>query len=135
MDVTTLSEGYKREDFKSPLEHNVYRYMRQKSRNNKFQIGYETEKLDYILTRNYLPDFILSFPDGRKIYIETKGHLRQEDRAKMLAVKAKHPDKDIRIVFSKDNRLNKRARSRYSDWAKRHGFPHSVGTLPPDWLQ
>lgn len=97
-------------------------------------MAYETEKLDYILTRNYVPDFVLSFDDGRKIYIETKGHLRQEDRAKMLAVKNRHPDLDIRIVFSKDNRLNKRARSRYSDWAKRHGFPYAVGTLPTDWL-
>lgn len=129
-----MSEGYKREDFKSPLEHNVYRYLQQKAKNAKFNVAYETEKLDYILTRNYVPDFVLSFDDGRKIYIETKGHLRQEDRAKMLAVKNRHPDLDIRIVFSKDNRLNKRARSRYSDWAKRHGFPYAVGTLPTDWL-
>jgi hypothetical protein len=130
-----LSEGYKRGSFKSPLEANAYRYLKQKAKDNKFEIGYETEKLDYILTRNYVPDFIITFPDGRKIYIETKGYLRGEDRAKLLATRDRHPDKDIRIVFSKNNRLNRKARSRYSDWAERYKFPYAIGTIPAEWLQ
>lgn len=129
-----MPKGYQREDFKSPLEYNVYRYLKQLSRQHKFEIGYETEKLDYILVRNYLPDFVLTFPDGKKVYIEAKGYLRTEDRAKLLAVKTKHPDKQLNIVFSKNNRLNRKARSRYSDWADRHHIPYAIASVPPDWL-
>jgi hypothetical protein len=128
------NEGYKREDFKSPLEYNVYRYLKQQAKEHKFKIGYETEKLEYVLVKNYVPDFVLTFPDGRKVYLEAKGYLRGEDRAKLLAVKDRHPELDLHLVFSKDNRLNKRARSRYSDWAKRHKIPHAISTIPVDWL-
>jgi hypothetical protein len=129
-----MPSNYKREDFKSPLEYDVYRFLKTKQK-NKYNIGYEKEKLDYILVKNYIPDFIVTFSDGRKVYIEAKGYLRGEDRAKLLATKDRHPDKDIRIVFSKDNRLNKKSRSRYSDWAKKHGIPYSVGSIPAEWLE
>jgi hypothetical protein len=124
----------KREDFKSPLEYNTWRWLQEKRKGKKFKVEYETEKLNYILTKYYLPDFILHFEDGRKIYIETKGYLRGEDRTKLLAVRDNNPDIDLRLVFSKDNRLNRKARSRYSCWAKRHGFTYSVGSIPMEWL-
>src|SRR5690349_20680571 len=130
-----MAETYKREDFKSPLEYNAYKLLKLKAKDDKFKIGYEIEKLDYILTKTYIPDFVIDFPDERRIYIETKGYFRGEDRAKLLATKDRHPEKDIRLVFSKNNRLNKKARTRYVDWAKRHGFPCSVGTIPPEWLE
>jgi hypothetical protein len=130
-----MGKHYNRESFKSPLEYNTYKWLQQKRKGKSFNIEYETEKLDYVLIRNYLPDFILKFDDGRKIYIETKGYLRGEDRAKLLAVRDRHPDLDLRLVFSKDNRLNRKSRSRYSCWAKRHGFTYSVGTIPMEWLE
>jgi len=56
---------------------------------------YESTKVPYVLQCNYTPDFLL--PNG--IYLETKGHLTEEDRRKMKAVKAANPDLDIRFVF------------------------------------
>lgn len=129
--------NYKQDNFKSPLEYNVYRYLKTKKNdvNTKYKIEYETEKLSYILSRNYVPDFILSFDDGRKIYIETKGYFRSEDRAKLLAVRDANPEVDLRILFAKDNKLNGKSRSRYSDWAKRHNFQYAIGTFPVEWFE
>lgn len=98
-------------------------------------IEYETEKLDYVIERNYIPDFVVKFKDGRKMYIEAKGWFRPEDRSKMKAVKRKHPDLDIRIIFPSNNKLNKHSKTRYSDWCDNVGFPYHVGTqVPREWL-
>jgi hypothetical protein len=56
---------------------------------------YESTKVPYVLQCNYTPDFLL--PNG--VYLETKGHLTDEDRRKMKAVKAANPDLDVRFVF------------------------------------
>ena len=42
---------------------------------------YESTKVPYILECNYTPDFLL--PNG--VFLETKGHLSEEDRRKMKA--------------------------------------------------
>lgn len=93
---------------------------------------YETEKLEYILIKNYIPDFIIPV-DSTKIYLEVKGWFRPEDRTKMLAVKRNNPTLDIRFFFPVNNKLNKNSNSRYSDWCERHGFPYYIGTVPKDW--
>ena len=48
---------------------------------------YESTKVPYILECNYTPDFLL--PNG--VFLETKGHLSEEDRRKMKAVKKRTP--------------------------------------------
>ncbi len=92
----------------------------------KVNFKYEAEKIPYIISGHYIPDFILYRPD-RKIYIEAKGHFRPEAKRKMVAVKKLHPTLDIRIVFysfkAKDIR-----------WAEKQGFPYSIKTIPGDWL-
>jgi predicted nuclease of restriction endonuclease-like RecB superfamily len=61
-------------------------------------VQYEGTKIPYVLAGHYIPDYIVSTPNG-KIYIEAKGHFRPEAKRKMVAVKRQHPELDIRIVF------------------------------------
>lgn len=99
-----------------------------------FDIDYETEKLEYKTTAIYKPDFIITFADGRKMYLEVKGYLSTDDRKKMLSVKEHHPDADIRFVFEKDNKLNKKAKMTYSKWCEKNNFPYCFKTIPNEWL-
>ena len=82
--------------------------------------------LDYV--KSYVPDFRL--PNG--ILIEAKGFFSSEDRTKMLQVKRANPMADIRMVFKRDNKLNKKSPTRYSQWCERHGFKYHIGTTPPE---
>lgn len=88
---------------------------------------YESEKLPYVLSKHYIPDFILTTPLG-KIYIECKGYLRPEHKAKMIAVKKQHPSKDIRILFYSNNKANIK-------WAQKNGFIYAIGTIPDEWFK
>lgn len=88
---------------------------------------YESEKIPYVLARHYIPDFILTTPLG-KVYVEAKGYLRPEHKAKMIAVKKQHPELDIRLLFYSINNKN-------SKWAQKNGFRYAVGEIPEEWLQ
>lgn len=108
---------------------------------------YEGTSLPYITQKRYVVDFTVnvirageSVADNlirlfNPIYIETKGWFRPSDRTKMLAVKKCNPDADIRLVFQSDNWLTKAHKRRYSDWAKEHGFPYAIGSVPKEWLE
>jgi hypothetical protein len=100
-------------------------------------VEYETEKLTYIEEKQYTPDFIITKKDGSKIYVESKGFFPYPERAKMVAVKAGHPNLDIRIVFYRDNpsQLGRGSKSRPSDWALKNGFPFAIKEIPSDWLE
>lgn len=93
---------------------------------------YESTKVPYVLQCNYTPDFLL--PNG--VYLETKGHLTEEDRRKMKAVKAANPDLDIRMVFqSPYNKIYKGSKTTYAKWAEKHGFPWcAFHSIPIEWL-
>lgn len=84
-------------------------------------VDYETVRLEYVKRATYKPDFI----DG-KVYYEAKGRFTSQDRTKLLAVKAAHPAKDIRLIFQENRKLSKKSDTRYKDWADKHGFPASV---------
>lgn len=92
----------------------------------KVSFTYESEKIAYVLARHYLPDFILATSAGL-VYIETKGHLRREDKAKLIAVKKQHPEMDLRIIFYKKNKMN-------STWAIKNGFRHAFEDIPTEWI-
>jgi hypothetical protein len=98
-------------------------------------VAFEYESLDlpYTLCKTYTPDFIL--PNG--IIVEAKGVLTPADRTKMRAVKAAHPDKDIRFLFmDATKKLNKRAKMTYAKWAEVNGFQWASGTeVPKEWLR
>ena len=97
-------------------------------------IKYEEEVLEYTISSDYIPDFTVTFEDGRKMYIECKGWQRPEDKRKMLLVRAQHPDKDIRFVFQRNNRFP-RSKTTYGMWADRFNFKWAVGSIPEDWLK
>ena len=93
---------------------------------------YESTKVPYVLQCNYTPDFLL--PNG--VYLETKGQFTPEDRRKMLAVKAMHPDLDIRMVFQAPyNKIDKRSKTTYAAWCERHGIKWAAyHSIPSEWL-
>lgn len=121
--------------FKSELEKTFWGKLTGMLRRTKAKLTYETEKIPYTIVshRNYVPDFIITFPDGHKRYIEIKGYLRPDDRVKMKLVKDQHPTMDIRIVFAKDNKLHSKSKTMYSTWARKAGIPYAVGTIPANW--
>lgn len=93
---------------------------------HKVSFKYEDEKIPYVLYRNYIPDFIIETPRG-KIYIEAKGYLRPEHKAKMVAVKQQYPDLDIRMLFYSYNK-------KYIKWAEKYGFKYATYVIPEEWL-
>lgn len=97
------------------------------------QFGYEVQALAYTISAVYTPDFVL--PNG--VIVETKGLFDSDDRRKMVAVKAQHPDLDIRICFMKaDVKLSRAPRSiTYAQWAERHSFIWCEGNIPTTWTQ
>jgi hypothetical protein len=115
----------------------------------RIKYGYETIKLPWddrnpraecaecgaksvFQKRVYIPDFIL--PDGS--IIEGKGRLTSDDRKLLKGVRARNPDTVIRIIFARDNRLSKKSKTRYSDWATQFGFEYTIGArIPPGWLK
>lgn len=103
--------------------------------NKKVKFLYEPYSLSYVIEAWYTPDFVLTKKDGTDLIIETKGFFKPSDRRKMTAIKAAHPELDIRIVFQRDNYLTKSKKAKYTDWAKKNGFPCHVGEeIPDSWL-
>ena len=101
------------------------------------EIGYETSQLDYTIEHTYVPDFDICTKKGTRFIIEAKGLGRAFDgpaRAKMIAVKKRHPDVDIRIVFMSDRPFRKGGKMRPSDWATKYGFPFAIKTIPKEWM-
>ena len=91
------------------------------------KFDYESDRIPYILARFYIPDFVVRTPRGL-LYIEAKGYLRPEHKAKMAAVRKMHPEKDIRIIFYSHNK-------KYIKWAEKIGIPYAIGNIPDEWLQ
>jgi hypothetical protein len=97
---------------------------------------YETERLRYTVPatpRVYTPDFLL--PNG--IYVECKGKFDRDSRKKMALVIEQHPDKDIRLLFMRDNPINKGSKTKYSTWCNERGIKYAVsatGEVPDAWL-
>lgn len=93
------------------------------------------EKISYtipIRVHKYLPDFVLS----NGIIIETKGHFTSSDRQKHLAIKAQHPELDIRFVFANPNKkLSKISKTTYAQWCKKYGFKFASKCVPLEWIE
>lgn len=129
-----MTQKIRIEQFKNGQEIDTYKLLKNRQRKYKYEIEYETESLKYTVDKTYVPDFILTFPDGHKIYIEYKGYLRRDDERKLVAIKRQHPLLDLRIVFQKNNRMTGR-KFRYSEWADKHGIPYAIGQVPEEWLE
>lgn len=106
---------------RNKFEKKIYRQLKKA----KIRFLYEGIKIPYVLARHYIPDFIITTPKG-KIYVETKGYLRPDDRRKLVAVKRQNPGMDIRIVFYDRRLVN-------VNWAIKNGFKYAIGSIPEEW--
>lgn len=86
------------------------------------RFAYEAMCIPWGDGRRYTPDVLL---ERSGILIECKGRLTDDDRAKHLAVRAEHPELDLRFVFQRDDDS--------ALWAEGHGFKWAVGTVPGAW--
>lgn len=97
-------------------------------------VRFEELKLAYVKPAKqakYTPDFEL--PNG--IIIESKGRFLTEDRQKHLLVKAQHPERDIRFVFSNSKtRISKTSPTTYAMWCEKNGFQYADKFIPQAWL-
>lgn len=120
----------KRPKFRSGLEEKVY----DEATGRGYELDFEPPDatLSYVIPTKYIPDFRLS----NGVLIEVKGWLRPRDRAKMLRVRKENPGADIRFVFQRANsRIGKAGSSlTYWQWAEKHGFPWSEGSIPEEWF-
>jgi len=107
---------------RNKFERKVYNALRRQ----KAKFSYEGEKIPYVIASHYIPDFICVTPLGR-VFVETKGYLRPEDKRKLAAVKRQHPEIDLRIVFYSENK-------KYIKWAEKNGFRYAIGKVPNEWL-
>lgn len=107
---------------RNKFELKVYKSLKKQ----KVKFTYETVKIPYVLAKHYIPDFILETRLG-KIYLECKGYLRPEDKAKLVAVKRQNPALDIRLLFYASNKRNIR-------WAEKVGIRYAVAKVPKEWL-
>lgn len=110
---------------------------------NKWNKRYEAIGIskDEIVTHKihhlYEPDFIITFPDGKKFYIESKGYFQASDRSKMAEIKKLYPDLDIRMLFQKCQKLKGLKNGKTNvEWATEKGFiTHAGAMLPKEWFK
>lgn len=115
-------------NFKSRFEEEVFLA----STKDGFALDYETLKIPYTISNNYIPDFIL--PNG--IIVECKGYFDIKAQVKMRAVKRDNPDLDIRFVFmNSKTKVRKGSKLTYADWCVRYGFPYTDKNIPVSWFK
>lgn len=54
----------------------------------------------------------------------------------MALVIEQNPDKDIRLLFMRDNFISKTSQTRYSTWCQKRGIKYHVslnGSIPEEW--
>lgn len=79
----------------------------------------------------YTPDFVLT----NGVIVETKGRFVTADRQKHLAIKAAHPDLDIRFVFSNPAaKIGKKSKTTYAMWCDKYGFQYATKLVPQAWI-
>lgn len=127
---TTQRKGT--DNFRSGYEKKVAKNL--KDRNVPFE--FEKEKIKYTVPasdHNYICDFKVG-----NIYVEAKGHFDRLARAKMIHVIEQNPDKDIRLLFQRNNKVRKNAKTTYVDWCTKRGIKCAVsehGVIPEEWLR
>lgn len=100
------------------------------------EVKYEQTKIKFTVPpkdRNYIPDFEL--PNG--IFVEGKGKLDRDAREKMALVIEQNPDKDIRLLFMRNNKISKVSNTKYSDWCEKRGVKYAIseqGNVPESWI-
>lgn len=107
---------------------------------NDYDFEYESQTLTWVepsKVKKYKPDFFCEkTKSGRLLIVEAKGIWTAADRKKMCYVLEQNPDLDIRMLFQRDNKIGKSARSkRYSEWCEERNIPYAFGNkIPEEWL-
>lgn len=97
---------------------------------------FEAEKIPYTqpaTDKKYLPDFKLT----NGIYIEAKGIWDAPSRKKMVWVIEQNQDKDIRMLFQRNNYIRKGSKTTYGAWCDKRGIKWAVsssGAVPESWV-
>jgi len=110
--------------YRSGLERLTASLLKQKGLIHK----HEATTLKYVKPASrhrYLVDFDLSGISSTVplIYLETKGRLTSQDRAKMRLVTEQHPTVPLVMLFSRpENKINKGSKTSYSAWADANGI-------------
>ena len=99
-----------------------------------YNMDYERDRIEYVTHHKYNPDFSLEKKDGSTMHLETKGIWESSDRAKHLAVRAQHPELDIRLVLYADYKIYKGSKTSYSQWCDKKGIKWCVQEVPQEWL-
>ena len=81
---------------------------------------------------NYTPDF---FFNDRTFIVEAKGRLDVGARNKALAFRDKYPYVEYALLFEEDNKISRVSKTRYTDWATKHGILSAVGLFPQEWFK
>lgn len=103
----------------------------------KAKYGYESETIMYEMPASkhrYTPDFTL----GNGIVVEAKGKFDAAARKKMALVIEQNPDRDIRMLFMRDNPITKTSKTKYSDWCEKRNVKYHVslqGEVPEQWIR
>src|SRR5688572_27059490 len=95
----------------------------------KIKYEYETLVIEYEVPakrHKYKPDFIL-LHNG--IIVECKGRFDAATRQKMSLVIEQNPDKDIRLLFMRDNTITKSSKTKYSDWCSKRNIKYHVSAI------
>lgn len=97
--------------------------------------SFEAIKITYVplkVERTYTPDFVLL---SNGIVVETKGRFLTADRQKIKAVKAQHPNLDLRFVFTRSaSRISKQSKTTYAAWCQALRIPFADTSIPAAWL-
>lgn len=97
--------------------------------------SFEGDVITYTIPESnhkYIPDFRIG-----SIFIEAKGAFDREARKKMKLVVEQNPDKDIRMLFMRNNRIAKNSKTTYAQWCEDRGIKYaisSVGEIPQEWV-
>lgn len=97
----------------------------------KVKFTYEELTLPYTLQGEYHPDFVLK---SSGIIVEVKGYLDRDSKRKMVAVKAAHPELDIRFLFANAKKKISGTKQTHGEWADKNGYPWAEGEIPESWL-
>ena len=92
--------------WRSGWEANYARYLNWRMANGDIA-GWEYEKVEFEFTkikrgtRYYLPDFKITFPDGRIEYHEVKGRLTAKAATQLRRMAKFHPDVKVELIDKK----------------------------------
>tara|TARA_B100001093_G_scaffold520289_1_gene614316 strand:- start:18326 stop:18706 length:381 start_codon:yes stop_codon:yes gene_type:complete len=86
------------------------------------QFKYEPYKIPYIISKNYLPDFV---HEKKRILVEVKGFFRVGDTKKYTSIRDSCPDWELVFIFSNPNKkVRKGSKICMGKWCDKERFKY-----------